>query len=187
MRTWVCALGLACGQPPTPEVVKPPPEPSVATVETPQVIGPSRRDVVALLDDQVRVRAPFISGSWVRVGDHLGERILKRVCGGQVPRLGLNREGDGGRIHAFDGHHMQVYEILGIISAGDDVWRVWVVPMGAQQPVHTVSVTKLDAVTTRWRSATGAPDWADGAEWVQGRVASNMAEVEQLDCRPAPR
>jgi hypothetical protein len=187
MRHWCFAFALACGEQPTPEAPVAPSAPVDVVAEPVAVLGPSRGEVRTLIEQQTPQKARFLNGGWLRVGTHLGERVRKRACRGEVPRLGLAREGKGGRVHAFDGHHMVAYDILGIVSAGADAWTVWLAPVGAQRPVHTVQVTKLDATTTRWRSAAGAPDWADGADWVQESAASRLAEIEQLDCRPAPR
>lgn len=187
MRCWVLAVGLGCAQTPVPVALEPAP-PSTSEVAQPVVpAGPSRADVVAMLETQSRVGVPGLSGGWMRVGTHLGERVLKPVCGGEVPRIGLKLDGLGGRLHAFDGHRMVVHQILGIVPAAEGGWRVWMVPQVAQRPVYTVYVNELERGITRWRGTSVGPDWADGADWVKEPGAAGLVRVEQLDCRPDPR
>jgi hypothetical protein len=181
MYRWVLVLGLGCAEPPVPVV------PAIAPVEVlpqaPPVVpaGPSRAETVQLLQTKTRVRVPGLAGGWTRVGTHLEERVLKPVCGGEVPRLGVKLDGLGGRLHAFDGHRMVVYEILGMVRAGEGAWRAWVVPSGSERPVHTLDIGMPEPGTTRWRGT--APDWADGADWVIDARASELVLVEQLECR----
>jgi len=185
MRQWVFALGLGCTGDVTPEAPAPAPIPAAPQVSRPAVqAGPTRGDILAQLKKDKPVSARLLGSAWTRVGTHLDERVLKPVCGGDVPRLGLTHAAAAARLHAFDGHQMVVHDILGVVEIGAGLWRVWIVPRHVQGPVHEVRVTRVDASTTRWRGAAGAPDWADGAEWIRDPQGSGLVRVEQPDCQP---
>lgn len=179
MVWWVLMLALGCTEGAVAPVVQP--QPVVSVSAEPESLGPSRSETVAQLQSLKRVRVPALAGGWTRVGTHLEERVLKPVCGGEVPRLGVKLDGLGGRLHAFDGHSMKVYEILGLVPAGEGAWRAWVVPSGSERPVHTLDIGMPEPGTTRWRGTT--PDWADAAVWVPDSVAADLVRVEQLECR----
>ena len=185
MRCWVFMATLGCGSAPAPTVPEPvaPVVESVPSVAPPQ--GPSRGEVTEMLATQAFADLRSLGGGWTRVGSHLDERVIKPVCGGDVPRLGLalsRRE-----LHAFDGHRMVVHDILGSVPSGAAAWRLWLVPSGQQRPVLRVRVSRVDKVTLRWRAEDEGPDWADGADWVNDGALGGLARVEQLDCRPRAR
>jgi len=185
MRHWVLAVCLGCTAGPEPEA---PPSP-LAPVSPPPVApappeGPSRADVLARLGAGPKVSLRVLGTGWTHVGTHRDERVLKPVCGGEVPHLGLARNRDGGRLHVFDGHRMSVHDILGLEREGEGVWRIWLVPVGAERPVHGIRIVQVGPGTTRWRGEAEGPAWADGADWMRDREIRAMMRVEQLQCRP---
>jgi len=178
MRCWVLVMFLGCGAEPltapAPQVASPP------RVVVPE--GPGRTEVNAELGDAKRVSLEVLGTGWTRVGSHLGERVLKPLCGGDVPHIGIVVDGKGGRIHVFDGAVMAVKDVLAVEARGTQKWRIWLAPVGQERPVYWVDIAQEDADTSRWRGEPEGFRWADGARWVRDSVAAGLARVERLDC-----
>ena len=185
MRCWVFMAALGCGSGSAPTA----PAPTAPVVEVAPVVvppkGPSRAEVVKMLAARDRVSLRPLGGGWTRVGDHLEERVIKSVCGGGVPRLGvvLGRK----EIHAFDGHDMVVHDILGGMELSAGEWRLWVAPAEQERPVYRLRVLRVDESALRWRAEDEGPDWAYGADWVKDGALDGLVRIESLDCEPRPR
>ncbi len=179
MRCGTLALLLACSTTPEP-VVK---EAEVMAPVAPIPQGPSRAETVAMLAAKERASLKGFGGGWTRVGTLRGERVLKPVCGGDVPHIGLVVDGDEARLHVFDGWRMSVLDVLGLVKEEDGLVQMWLVPAGLERPVSAVRVQMLDSRTSRWRGEASGPEWADGATWVQDHLVRDLIEVEQLGCR----
>ncbi len=185
MRYWVCALSLGCANAPEPTAPEPVPVAQAPVVVVPAPpVGPSRLEVLERMKSVKQASYRVLGAGWTRVGTHREERVLKPVCDGDVPHLGVALDRESGRLHAYDGRQMVVHDILGLERKKADHLYIWLVPSGAQHPVHGVRIEQLDSDTTRWRGERDGPSWADGADWVRDGLALGLMRVEQLDCRP---
>jgi hypothetical protein len=123
-----------------------------------------------------------LGAGWTQVGTHLNERVLKPVCGGEVPHLGLAHDAEGGRLHAFDGRRMHVYDIVALVERAPERWTAWVALRGEDAPVHPIQVRRIERHITRWRGLPTGPDWASGATWLRDTEVGGLVRIEQLGC-----